>query len=267
MFTGYTIVTDMDGTLLNSEGILSKENIDAINEFVENGGKFTVATGRMLPSVEKFIDRLNINIPAILYNGSKIYDFSDKKVIYEEFLEDEKRDIIRRIAKENNDVGIEVYIGDIIYAYKPCKYTDRLSTKNLDVRFDIDEDWLFSQKWIKILLLGEPEIMDKLEETYKNIYKAGDITRSGDKFLEILPSSTSKGHGVEYLCEKYGLKKDKLFTFGDAMNDVELLSITDNGYCVANGATRLKKIAKNLEVSNDEHIIEFILNKIKNIEK
>lgn len=267
MFKGYTIVTDMDGTLLNSEGVLTDENVNAINEFVEKGGNFTVATGRMLPSVEKFINRLNITMPAILYNGSKIYDFNSKEVIYEGFLEDEKRDIIKRIAKETEGVGIEVYIGDVIYAYKTCKYTDRLSTKNLDVRFDIDEEVLFSKKWIKILLLGEPEVMDKLEDTYINVYKAGAITRSGDRFLEILPSSTSKGHAVEYLCDTYALNKDKLFTFGDAMNDTELLSIAENGYCVANASPRLKKIAKKLEVSNDENIIEFIVNRIKEIEK
>ncbi|MGL4762177.1 MAG: Cof-type HAD-IIB family hydrolase [Sarcina sp.] len=267
MFNGYTIITDMDGTLLNSKGILTEENVDAINEFVSKGGNFTVATGRMLPSVEKFLDKLNITIPAILYNGSKIYDFNNKEIIYEGYLEDEKRNIIRRIANETEGIGIEAYIEDTIYVYKPCKYTERLSTKNLDVKYDFDEDWLFSNKWVKILLLGEPQEMDKLEEIYKNVYKAGDITRSGDKFLEILPSSTSKGQAVDYLCETYNLNKDKLFTFGDAMNDTELLTVTENGYCVANGAERLKKIAKNLKVSNDEHIIRFIVDKIKEIEK
>ena len=267
MFKDYTIITDMDGTLLNSKGILTEENIEAINEFVLLGGNFTVATGRMLPSVEKFMDKLNLTIPAILYNGSKIYDFNNKEVIYEGYLEDEKRGIIKRIAKETENIGIEVYIEDTIYVYKPCKYTERLSTKNLDVRYEFDEDWLYSQKWVKILLLGEVKEMDKFEEVYKNVYKAGHITRSGDKFLEILPSSTSKGHAVDYLCETYKLNKDKLFTFGDAMNDTELLSVTKNGYCVANGAKRLKEVALNLEVSNDEHIIQFIVDKIKRIEE
>ena len=77
-FKGYTIVSDMDGTLLNSRGKLSEENVQAIGEFIKEGGCFTVATGRMLPSVERFIKRLQVNLPVILYNGTKIYDFNSR---------------------------------------------------------------------------------------------------------------------------------------------------------------------------------------------
>ncbi|MGL4740194.1 MAG: Cof-type HAD-IIB family hydrolase [Sarcina sp.] len=263
MFKGYTIITDMDGTLLNSKGILTQENIEAINEFVEKGGNFTVATGRMLPSVEKFIDKLNLTMPAILYNGSKLYNFNNKEIIYEKYLEDEKRNIIKKIAKETENIGIEIYIDETVYVYKPCRYTERLSIKNLDVRFTFEEERLFENKWKKILLLGEVEDMNILEDTYVNVYKAGKITRSGDKFLEILPSDTSKGQAVEFLCNAYALDKEKLYTLGDAMNDVELLNVGTHGYCVANAAKRVKQIAKTLEVSNDDHIIKFIVEKIK----
>lgn len=54
IFDGYTLVSDMDGTLINSNKEISKENLDAIKYFVNNGGKFTVATGRMVASVECF---------------------------------------------------------------------------------------------------------------------------------------------------------------------------------------------------------------------
>ena len=262
MFKGYTIVTDMDGTLLNSKGILTEENIKAIKEFTTNGGNFTVATGRMLASVEKFCDRLELNMPAILYNGSKIYDFSKNELIYEGYLEDERRDIIKKLAVDFPFLGIEVYIDEMVYIYRSCKYTNRLSISGLDHIFEID-DTLFDKKWTKVLLIGETDEMDIVEDHYKNIYKAGEATRSGNKFLEILPLSTSKGSGVEYLCKEFNLDRDKLITVGDAMNDVALLAVTKNGYCVANGAQRLKKIAKTLEVSNDEHIIRYLVDMIK----
>ena len=56
IFEGYLLVSDMDGTLLNSEKKISKENLNAIDYFVKEGGTFTVATGRMLQSVELFIE-------------------------------------------------------------------------------------------------------------------------------------------------------------------------------------------------------------------
>ena len=97
-FDGYLLVSDMDGTLLNSKGKLSEENKRAIEYFVDNGGQFTLATGRMLPSVKRHIHKLKVTLPVIMYNGTKIYDFSNDEVIYEKFLEEERKEISGRTA-------------------------------------------------------------------------------------------------------------------------------------------------------------------------
>ena len=84
IFDGYIIVSDMDGTLLNSKGKLSDENINAIKYFVNNGGKFTLATGRMLPSVKRHVNKINVNLPVIIYNGVKVYDCNNDEVIWKD---------------------------------------------------------------------------------------------------------------------------------------------------------------------------------------
>ena len=120
-FDGYLLVSDMDGTLLNSKGKLSEENKRAIEYFVDNGGQFTLATGRMLPSVKRHIHKLKVTLPVIMYNGTKIYDFSNDEVIYEKFLEEERKEIIEVVAKINSNVGIEIYSDEVVYIYKSCK--------------------------------------------------------------------------------------------------------------------------------------------------
>ena len=74
-FTGLMLVCDMDGTLLNSKLEVSDENVRAIEYFVDNGGVFTIATGRMELGVRKYLRILPVNAPVILYNGALIYDF------------------------------------------------------------------------------------------------------------------------------------------------------------------------------------------------
>ena len=101
IFDGYTLVSDMDGTLINSNKEISKENLDAIKYFVNNGGKFTVATGRMVASVECFLDRLNLDLPAILHNGGKIYDYNNKNIDIAKFNKLTKKIIIEK--KSRND--------------------------------------------------------------------------------------------------------------------------------------------------------------------
>ena len=73
IFDGYILATDMDGTLINSNRKISEANLKAIEYFVNNGGKFTVASGRMVSSVREFIEVLKINCPTILHNGATVY--------------------------------------------------------------------------------------------------------------------------------------------------------------------------------------------------
>lgn len=265
-FQGYTIVTDMDGTLLNSKGKLSEENIAAIKEFTGQGGKFTVATGRMLPSVKRFVDRLNINLPAILYNGTKIYDFETGETIFEVFLEENRKQVIKKILKERPSLGIEVYAEETVYIYNPCKYTERFSKSGYDVIYEINED-LFNKNWAKVLIIGEKEEIDLLEEIYQNQYDNGPIVRTGDRYLELAPFNTSKGHALGILCNKLDIDRDRLITFGDNMNDSELLTVGALGFCVENGSERLKRETVHIAPSNDNHIIDYAIKNIINLER
>lgn len=263
-FKGYTIVSDMDGTLLNSEGKLSEENIKAIEEFIAEGGRFTVATGRMLPSVARFTSRIGINLPAILYNGTKVYDFNAKETIFEAFLEDERKHIVQSIAKDYPNFGIEIYSEETVYIYQACQYTNRFSKLGYDVIYKI-EDSLFDKGWTKVLIIGEQEDIDILEDTYKEVYETGEIIRSGDKYFELVPGNTSKGHALKMLCEKFEIDQTKLLTIGDNMNDLELIRTGAFGYCVGNGANRLKKEAQYFAPSNDNHVVRFLLEEINSL--
>ena len=260
-FKGYTIVSDMDGTLLNSRGKLSEEYVQAIGEFINEGGCFTVATGRMLPSVERFIERLQVNLPVILYNGTKIYDFNSREVIFEDFLEEDRKEIIKKIKVDNPTFGIEIYSDETVYIYQECKYTSRFSKLGYEVIYNVDES-IFNKKWTKVLIIGEEEEIDYLEENYHKLYEGGEIIRSGERYLELVPGNTSKGKALKILCDKKKIDESKLITIGDNMNDLDLISC-GKGYCVQNGSARLKKEAKNFAVSNDEHIIPFLLKEIE----
>ncbi len=262
MFEGYTIVSDMDGTLLNSDGELSNENIEAIKFFIENGGNFTLATGRMLPSVNKFMDRLSVNLPIILYNGTKIYDFNNDEIIFEGYLEDERKPIVRKIAKENTTFGIEIYCEEKVYIYQACKYTHRFSRLGYEIIHNVD-DSIFNKKWTKVLIVGEEDEIDIFESNYYENYEQGNVIRSGDKYFELIGKDISKGKALDLLCDKFNIDKDRLITIGDNMNDLELIKSGAFGYCVENGAKRLKQEAKYIAPSNDEHIIPFLIDEIK----
>jgi len=257
-FEGYLLVSDMDGTLIGNNGKISEENIKAINHFIEHGGIFTIATGRMLESARRYLDLIDINIPIILYNGTKIHDYNKEETIWELFLEDEIKTIIKNVKQNDASLGIEIYCDENVYIFNNCRFTNRFHKCRSDVHYDIPES-LWNRTWTKILMLGEEDQIDRLEEIFISTFGQVNLVRSGENYLEILPQCTSKGHALERLCKILNIDISRTISVGDNMNDCELLKRSGYGFCVANGNKKLLKEAKYKCSSNDEHAIEYVV--------
>lgn len=258
-FKGYLLVSDMDGTLLNTDKKISKNNIDAINKFVAQGGIFTFATGRMMESVRKYLDTVNINVPIILYNGTKIHDYNKDETLYELFLEEKVKSIIKKMKEQYKDLGIEIYCNENVYIFNNCRFAERFAPDRNDVHYNIPEE-LWSLNWTKILILGEEEQLNILEENFSSCFGQVNLVRSGENYLEILPVGTSKGHALEKLCKIINIDISNTIAVGDNMNDFELLKKSGYGFCVSNGNKKLLNEIKYKCSSNDEHAIEYIVN-------
>jgi Cof subfamily protein (haloacid dehalogenase superfamily) len=258
IFEGYLLVSDMDGTLLNSKKEISKRNKDAIKYFVERGGKFTVATGRMLSSVEEFIEELNIHIPAILHNGAKIYDYSKEEVISEHFIEDYRKLAIKKVYEENPDIGIEIFSDEVVYIYRSCEKTKRYEKHNFNVVYDFPKD-IWEKDWIKVLLIGSEEEVDFFENEYKIKYDNGNAFKSGPNFFDIVGNGITKGRAVEELIKRYDIDPKKVITVGDNMNDIEMLEVAEFGFGIKTGAKRALEKARYIAPSNDDNPIEYVV--------
>lgn len=257
-FQGYLLVSDMDGTLIDNEGKISEKNIKAINSFVEQGGIFTIATGRMLESAKRYLHLIDINIPVILYNGTKIHDYNKEETIYELFLEDEIKSIITNVKQNDASLGIEIYCEENVYIFNHCRFTRRFAPTRSDVHFNIPES-LWNKNWTKILILGEEDQIDRLEEVFISTFGQVNLVRSGENYLELLPLGTSKGYALERLCKMLNIDISKTISVGDNMNDYEMLKRSGYGFCVANGNRKLLNDIKYKCSSNDEHAIEYIV--------
>ena len=89
-FTGVLLASDYDNTLLDTESArrsggeaprVSERNQAALRYFMEQGGRFAVATGRALAALEHFVDEIPMNAPAIICNGAALYDFSAREYL------------------------------------------------------------------------------------------------------------------------------------------------------------------------------------------
>lgn len=89
-FDGVLLASDFDNTILNTERPrrtgcpippISQRNVEALLYFMDNGGRFAVATGRALPAFRMFAEQVPMNAPAVVCNGGALYDFKTERYL------------------------------------------------------------------------------------------------------------------------------------------------------------------------------------------
>jgi len=101
--------------LLNSKLEVSEENIKAVSYFVDNGGIFTIATGRMELGTRKYLEVLPVNAPVILYNGALIYDFNKEERIWTCGFRQDIRNLLKELLDRFPYLGIEIFPGGTMF--------------------------------------------------------------------------------------------------------------------------------------------------------
>ncbi len=266
IFDKVLLVCDMDGTLLNSEDKISQENIQAIENFIETGGLFTVATGRKETSVEAFLGQLPVNAPAILYNGSVIHDFSLGKPIWAHDLEYDVRPFLKEVMEAFPEVGVEIYKGNQIFLIRNSSYTHfhRLKENYPDIIHDVDE---ISLPWRKVLLAAEPDQLTLVEEYIECRYGTDNMpfkmSRSERFFLEWLALGVSKGRAIDVLRKEFEYGDYTIVTVGNETNDLEMLCLPNIGFAVANAHPEAKAVASYHCAHHDDHPIKEVIDWLK----
>ncbi len=249
------LITDLDGTLLPKSKVISMENLKAINEFRENGGLFSIATGRTIQATEKYMNELELNIPVILYNGAMIYQPFEKKILFKRTLGKEAVCIVKDILKKFDYAGCEILKADGVYVVKNNKEeTEHIKICGVNPVFcEIDD--MECEDWLKVLFAVPAEKSDEVWEYVSGLENSECFVRSEKVFVELLPENTSKGSAIEEL-RKIMPENLKIIAVGDYNNDVEMIKCADIGVAPSNACEAVKKSADFIsEKSCEEHAI------------
>lgn len=260
------LLSDMDGTLLNSKKLINEVDLAAIQRFTDLGGHFTVATGRTLQAFERYRDSLKLNMPVILYNGAAIYDYSSGKALYTHPLPDECRNIAKEVLEAMPDAGGEVLKLDGTYVFRNNDY-QKLHTKLCGITpFYSTLDEIPEGGWLKVLFAMAPDDMEYIEilVRQKN-YETVSFVKSSEMFYEMLPVGVSKGSALLNYRRLDGMTDFKFVAIGDFDNDIEMIREADLGVCPANAEESVKKASDLvLNKTNDEGAVAELINHIIN---
>lgn len=265
-FSGITLVSDMDGTLLTNDKRITKKNMDAIRYFCSNGGNFTIASGRVYQSIESYFDQLEPKLPVISHNGGVICDPSAREVLYCRYLSGDYRNVVREIHKKFPWLGIEAFVAKRILFFTDNPYIrkhisdEKIFPDNQVVWHNLDDA---SEEWCKVLFACEATDADMLEQVLPPLYPQYQFVRSDAHYYELLPPGVNKGSALTELLRLCHLNRQTCYAVGDNMNDAELLEASGIGVAVKNASHALKERADIiLPATNEEDAIAVLIEMI-----
>lgn len=262
-------VCDMDGTLLNSEGKISKNNETALKKLQQMGLEVVIATGRVDLMVKSFIKQLELTGYVISCNGGLIRNIETGEILYSKVME---KTAVKEVIKYcvDNSIDFLVYSSVMVYSSKgnprakrfedlnkclseelklPLCYIDKASSENLN---NIDV--------IKILLICSSDAEIDFLQKHFSKYDSLTAVSSAVKLLDIMASDTTKGNALRILSEITGTDRDSIIAFGDNYNDIEMFQYAGMPIAMGNSVEKIKKLAKHVTKSNDESGIAYAIN-------
>ncbi len=215
-FDGVLFVTDYDDTLYDLTLSVSEENRAAIRYFIENGGRFSIATGRayttFTPQIEK--EHLLFNAPVVLSNGAAIYDYQAERYIERTLLHEDAPARLLELCRRFPDLAFEAYHGDDIYVHNPNLVTmthlDRVGSPYTACPIpDMPVPWnkIIMEQEESYLKGVQTELLSRWGEDFEAIF-------SNRYLLEVTRKGSNKGTMVAKVAALLGIARENLYCMG-----------------------------------------------------
>ena len=250
------VVSDIDGTLITSDGVVSEPTRREIERVIASGVHFSVASGRPTRRVRTALAGLGVSVPIISSNGAVIEDLVTGEIIVSLHLEHALVRRVLTIAAEYEQLWsfIDTATGwRFLAGQRDLPDVLTYWVNELDAQVVDDLDHFFAEQPIvrKIVVAGEEHDLEKLEPVVAaldGVY----VTSSWTGTREIMVRGADKANAARHLAERLGIDPEEVLAIGDHRNDLELLAWAGTGVAMGNAAPELKEIADWITMSNDE---------------
>lgn len=265
-FSKVILMTDLDGTLLTDSKEILPADMAAIERFRAGGGIFSIATGRGYAMARSIAQGLRLTVPAVIFNGSAVYDFAREKFLWRCELGSHAIDYIKRITERFPDMGIEVLHEQTVYVpFLNDTEQWHLDLEGVSADFTpLDE--LPEGGWLKMLCAYPPEKMDEVVEfiQHSDMNKAQWV-RSAPMFYECLPEGIDKSAGYKQLIRLLNAEDRFTVAAGDFMNDSAMIKAADLGVAVASALPEVRAVADITVCDNNSGAMAQIIDYIERL--
>lgn len=283
------VAIDLDGTMLNSYGVVTENTKKIIKEKIEKGIEIIIASGRPIDSIKAIAKEIGSKNYFIGGNGAVIYDIQKDKIIYEKYMPKEK---VLEIVKtcEENSITYNVYTDktilattlkyNVLYYHKENlkkpedKKTNIIMVKDmydyiskmeeerfLKITICDDTKSVFNSIMRKIKKIGDIEVLDVSHMSRKIIRQGTEEVPIEYYYTEISSKNVDKWDAIQFLMEKMQIEKEEVIAIGDNMNDKKMIQNAGLGIAMEGSTPTITNLAKYVTDTNNNEGVAKALEK------
>lgn len=243
MFSDVLLTVDYDRTLTGPDSKIPQRNLEAIEYFMENGGAFTLNTGRSTTTMRDLLHTIPVNAPFLLYNGSAAWENGELSQI--KTIDAPMWEMLQAVREYFPELNPEIQAVDNHYLVdvRPefAALYDKMRWGWATAEFGADYG-----PFLKFAVYGQihkAALSDMFTATPEESARFRELdqflkSRWGDKIetfmaapriLDIQAKGVSKGAAAVELKRRLG--KKILVCIGDAENDLSMLDMADYAFC------------------------------------
>jgi Cof subfamily protein (haloacid dehalogenase superfamily) len=255
------VASDLDGTIVRSDGTFSDRTVAALAAVEQAGSTFVMVTGRPVRWMREVAEATNHRGLAVCANGALLYDLHTETVVRSWLLEAEPaREVVAALRDALPGIAFAVERLDLGFAHEP-EYVPRWDST--DPRTQAPVEQLLSADVVKLLARHEELGSDELLAAARAaVPEAAALTHSSnDGLLEISAVGVSKASGLATVCADLGVTADQVVAFGDMPNDLPMLAWAGLGVAVANAHPEVLAAADEVTARNDDDGVAQVLDR------
>lgn len=274
------IAIDLDGTLLNSYGVVTERTKQTIKKCVDKGIEIVLASGRPNDSIEAIAKEIGANHYFIAGNGALVYDMKKEEVIYEKYMSKEKVLEVIKLC-EQNSISYNVYTDktilatalkyNVLYYHKENLKKEESKKTHINI---VENMYTYvkemkEEKFLKITICDENNsIFNSIIRKVRQIegvevldvsHMSRKIIRQGTEeipieyyYTEISLQEVDKYNALQFLQRKLNIKNEETMAIGDNMNDKKMIEKAGMGVAMKESCPNIIKIADYVTEGNNE---------------
>ncbi|MGE0257557.1 MAG: Cof-type HAD-IIB family hydrolase [Alphaproteobacteria bacterium] len=251
------VVSDVDGTLLTQDKVLTPRAVAAVERLRAGGVAFSICSSRPPFGLRNLVAPLRLDLPFGGYNGGAIVqpDLPALTVVEQVLIPPDAAKQAVALFREHR-IDCWLFVGNEWFCTNPAGAKVDLETRTVQQPPTIVAEFTDAHFAAVGKIVGPSEDHDLIAKLVDLMRQAlagrANVARSQPYYCDVVPPGTDKGRLVELLAEGLGAPREEILVLGDMENDLAMFRKAGFGVAMGNASDAVKQVADAVTLSNDE---------------